>query len=84
MFCVCVLPRDLLSRLIEVGSVYIGSFWRGSILKNNLLGLIPSVLDMLLQATIASSRLAFSACVRVKIALRFVTAASARPLDYGL
>ena len=38
---------------------------------------------MFLQAAIASSRLTFSSCVRVTMALRFFTVAFARPLDLG-
>ena len=39
---------------------------------------------MFLHAAIVSSKLAFSSCVRVTMALRFFTAVSARPLDSGL
>ena len=39
---------------------------------------------MFLEAAIASSKLAFSACVRVTIALRFYTASLARLLDSRL
>ena len=45
---------------------------------------MPSALAMFLQAATASSRFAFSACVRVTMAFRFLTAASASPFDSGL
>ena len=53
-------------------------------MKNNWLGLMPSALAMFLQAATASSRFAFSVCVRVTMAFRFLTAASASPFDSGL
>ena len=80
---VCFAP-EILFRLIGVGSVNIGGFWHGSLLKNSWLGLIPSTLAIFLQAARASVRLAFSAFVQVTIALRFFAAVSARPFDSGL
>ena len=84
VFCACVLLLGRLSILIGVGLSCIGSFWGGSLLKNSWPGLIPSAVAMFLHAAIASSRFAFSAWVRVLIAFKFLTAASARPLDSGL
>ena len=80
MFCLLIYYRGYL------GSDQYGSAVFGVAVckKFNWLGLISSALAMFLQAAIDSSRLTFSACVRVTIALRFFTAASARPLDSGL
>ena len=54
IFCACVLLLHLLLILIGVGSACIGSFWRGSLLKNSWVGLIPSALAMFLQAATAA------------------------------